>query len=213
MATTSTLSRNFPTLRYLAVAVPLVLPQPSAGADPGSRAAGDARRAADLVEHPTGRPARHRRAVRRRRRSGRSRSPTTATPFVLYRRGGGSAQALGHLEPGARRQDRPACPLVAGPPGGPPLGRGEPRGDGPLSPGDRAARCARPDLALPMPDPTSWYETSISSRHWPCWRPRGWRIGATWRGAWGWYGAALRRPTTWACAGRSARIMAQHLHS
>ena len=54
----------------------------------------------------------------------------------------------------------------------------------------------RPDALDPtspsMPDPTNWYETSISSRHWPCWRPRGWRIGVTWRGAWGWYGAALR---------------------
>ena len=61
-------------------AVPVVLPQPSAGVDRGGVAAGDDRRAADLVVAAIGRPARHRRAVRSSRRSGSSRSPTTATP-------------------------------------------------------------------------------------------------------------------------------------
>ena len=39
---------------------------------------------------------------------------------------------------------------------------------------------------------------------WPCWRRSRLEEQGDMAGAWGWYRAALRRPTTWACAGRSS---------
>ena len=188
MATTSSLSRNFPTLRYLAAPFRWFFRSRRRRADPGSRAARAARRAADLVEYPTGRPARHRRAVRSRGVPV-ARDPRRPQRLRALPRGGGSAQALGHLEPGARRQDRPACPLVAGPPGGPALGGGEPRGNGPVSQGDRAARALDPT----SPSDAGSYKLvrdlyqfkTLALLEASRLEDRG-DMG----GAWGWYGAA-----------------------
>ena len=130
-------------------AVPLVLPEPSAGDDCRCDAAGDDRRAAAVVVASNWPACRTSASRSTWRRSGRSASPTIATRSCCTR-GGGPAQAVEPVRAKLQKQLDPRRPLVGGRPGGPPMGRGEPRGDGDLSPGDGAARRARPGPDRPI---------------------------------------------------------------
>ena len=205
MTTTSSLSRSFPTRRD-------TWPRRSDGpfgsrrrvVDGGGGAAGDTRRACrcggqrNCWACPTS-------ATRSTwRRSGRSRSPTTATPScsIARRR---PAQAAGRVDARCTARTRAIDPESRRPAGrrrGRPvrrsairnaLGRGESRGDGALPAGDRAARRTRSGPDRRVPNPRTDRVPALRSFHgWPCWRRSRLEERGDMDGAWGWYRAALR---------------------
>ena len=137
--------------------------------------------------------------------------PDDRNAYVLYR------QASDVLKPASLAM--PAAtfdlddPLVDDRSGVPPLGGGESRGDGPLSPRERAARCdphEPPSMILRLNgSPHAWC-------HFSCWHyleasrleERG-----DMEGAWGWYRAALRATTHMGLRGTAdARMDAQFWH-
>ena len=121
-------------------------------------------------------------------------------------RGGGSAQAAGRAR--ARRTSRRStshAPWSQADPAARRWVEDEPRGDGPVSAGDRAARRARTGTGLGSRSrPGTRSRASDRSRRWPCSRRRGWRSVATWRGPGAGIARRCARPTTWDCAGRSS---------
>ena len=67
------------------------------------------------------------------------RIPDDRNAFVLYRQAAGLLKPRGQGE----QQGGSGSPVVACESGGTKVGRGQPRGDGGVSPGDRAARCTQ----------------------------------------------------------------------
>ena len=202
----------FPTFRVPGRAVPLVLPEPAAGLDRGvvllaMIAAPPLWWSMQLLGLPDiGDPfdvAAFRAFT----------IPDDRNAFVLYR------QAADRLKPwdaseGRAAEDRPDALPGRRPTRSPPMGRGEPRGDGPLPPGDRAARCARPGPAVGSDEAGSMFRRSAPSTCWPCSRRRGWRSRATWPGP----GAGTARPSgppprRYARYGSIRRMIVQRWHS